>query len=218
MKTYHVYIETSQDALDEGGPLAHLPELPGCTARGKTVEATKDAIRRAAQDYVAFLRTQGERDLPDEFDFDFHEVKDYTLPPDYEPTPPEEIARAKRWLEASRRVVLAEIENLPSEAWDWKPAPDDWSLRWITNHMGGAELYLTDKLMEPDHALLDRLETTRRAASERLDALAAENMSRVTTFDGEAWTPSKVLRRMLEHEQEHLAQIRDLVARFKSSQ
>lgn len=218
MKTYHVYIETSQDALDEGGPLAHLPELPGCTARGKTVEATKDAIRRAAQDYVAFLRTQGERSLPDEFDFDFHEVKDYTLPPDYEPTTPEEIARAKRWLEASRRVVLAEIGYLPSEAWDWKPAPDEWSLRSITNHMGGAELYLTDKLMEPDRALPDRLETTRRAAFERLDALTAENMSRVTTFDGEAWTPKKVLRRMLEHEQEHLAQIRDLVARFKSSQ
>ena len=218
MKTYHVYIETSQDALDEGGPLAHLPELPGCTARGRTVDAAKAAIRLAAHDYVAFLRAQGESDLPHEFDLDFQEVKDYTLPPDYAVLTPEEIARAKCWLEASRNAVLAEIQNLPTDAWDWKPAPDEWSLRWITNHMGGAELYLTDKLMEPDRALLDRLETTRRAAFQRLDALAAENMGRVTTFDGEAWTPKKVLRRMLEHEQEHLAQIRDLVARFKSSQ
>jgi len=218
MKTYHVYIETSKDALDEGGPLAHLPELPGCTARGKTVEAAKNAIRQAAQDYVAFLRAQGERDLPDEFDLDFQEVKDYTLPPDYAPMSPEEIARARRWLEASRRAVLAEIEHLPSEAWDWKPAPDEWSLRWITNHMGGAELYLTDKLMEADRALLDRLETTRRAALQRLAALATEHMSRVTTFDGEEWTPRKVLRRMLEHEQEHLAQIRDLAAQHHSHQ
>lgn len=218
MKTYHVYIETSKDALDEGGPLAHLPELPGCTARGKTVEATKDAIRQAAQDYVAFLRAQGERGLPDEFDLDFQEVKDYTLPPDYAPMSPEEIARARRWLEASRHAVLAEIEHLPGEAWDWQPAPDEGSLRWITNHMSGAELYLTDKLMKADHALLDRLETTRRAAFQRLDALAAGHMSRVTRFDGEEWTPRKVLRRMLEHEQEHLAQIRDLAAKYHSHQ
>ena len=217
MKTYHVYIETSQDALDEGGPLAHVPELPGCTARGKTVEAARDAIRQSAHDYVAFLRTQGERDLPDEFELEFEEVAGYTLPPDTVPMAPDEIARAKRWLEASRGAVLAEINHLPADAWDWKPAPGEWSLRSITNHMGGAELYLTDKLMEPDRALLDRLAVTRRAALERLDALAAENAGRVTTFDGEEWTPRKALRRMLEHEQEHLSQIRDLVVRFKSS-
>ena len=218
MKTYHVYIETSQDALDEGGPLAHVPELPGCTARGKTVEAARDAIRQSAQDYIAFLRAQGERDLPDEFELEFEEVAGYTLPPDTVPMAPDEIARAKRWLKASRAAVLAEINHLPADAWDWKPAPGEWSLRWITNHMGGAELYLTDKLMEPDRALLDRLAVTRRVALERLDALAAKDAGRVTTFDGEEWTPRKALRRMLEHEQEHLSQLRDLVVRFKSSQ
>jgi predicted RNase H-like HicB family nuclease len=217
LKTYHVYIETSQDALDEGGPLAHVPELPGCTARGKTVEAARDSIRQSAQDYVAFLRAQGERDLPDEFELEFEEVSGYTLPPDYVPMAPDEIARARRWLEASRGAVLAEINDLPTEAWDWKPAPGEWSLRWITNHMGGAELYLTDKLMEPERALLDRLAVTRRAALERLDALAAGNTGSVTTFEGEEWTLRKVLRRMLEHEQEHLSQIRDLVVQFKSS-
>jgi predicted RNase H-like HicB family nuclease/uncharacterized damage-inducible protein DinB len=217
MKTYHVYIETTKDALDEGGPLAHVPELPGCAARAKTVDAVKDAIRQAARAYLAFLHAQGERDLPDDFDLEFEEVKDYTLPPDYVPPTPEELARARRWLEASRQAVLAELANLPAEAWDWKPTDNDWPLRAITSHMGTADLWYTDRLMEPERAPLDRLQVTRRAALDRLDALQSEHLGRVTTFDGEDWTPRKVVRRMLEHEQEHLAQIRDLITQYKSS-
>jgi len=218
MKTYRVYIETSPDTLAEGGPLAHVPELPGCTARAKTVDAVKDAIHQAICEYVAFLRTQGEQALPDEFDLEFEETQSYTLAPDYAPLTPEELARAKRWLEASRRAVMADLADLPADAWDWKPDENDWPLRIITSHMGVAELYLTDKLIEPDHAPLNRLEVTRRVSFERLDTLASEHRGRVTTFEGEAWTPRKVVRRMLEHEQEHLAQIRDLIAHYKSTQ
>jgi predicted RNase H-like HicB family nuclease len=72
MKTYHVYIETGPGAIEEGGPLAHVPELPGCTARAKTVEAVKDAIRQAAREYLAFLRAQGEGELPDEAEYQSH--------------------------------------------------------------------------------------------------------------------------------------------------
>lgn len=216
MKTYHVYIETSQEAIDEGGPLAHVPELPGCTAHAKTVDTVKAAIRQVIHNYVAFLRLQGERDLPSGFDLEFEEVKGYTLPPDYAPLTAEELERAKRWLTASRGAVLAELESLPADAWDWKPGEQDWSLRTVASHMGAAELYLTDKLMEPDRAPLDRLRMTRHAAFDRLDALTPDQLGQVTTFEGEEWTPRKILRRMLEHEQEHLAQIRDIVAHYRS--
>jgi predicted RNase H-like HicB family nuclease len=143
MKTYHVYIETGQDAIDEGGPLAHAPELPGCTARAKTVEAVKDAIRQAAHDYIAFLRAQGE-DLPTEFELEFEEVQAPTLPPDYAPMTAEEIARARHWLEASRRALLAELADMPADAWDWKPGENEWPLRAITGHMSTAELWYTE--------------------------------------------------------------------------
>jgi predicted RNase H-like HicB family nuclease len=217
MKTYHVFIETNKDTLAEGGPLAHVPELPGCTARARTVDAVKEAIRQAARDYIAFLRAQGEPDLPDDFDLEFEETQSFTLAPDYAPMTPDEIARAKRWLEASRDAMLAELADLPDEAWDWKPSVDDWPLRAITNHIGNSELWYTDKLMEPDRAPLDRLDVTRCVALDRLDALAPQDPERVTIFEGEDWTLRKVLRRMLEHEQEHLAQIRDRIARYKSS-
>lgn len=216
MKIYHTYIETSQDAIDEGGPLAHVPELPGCTARAKTVEAVKDAIRQAAHDYVAFLRAQGE-DLPAEFDLEFEEVQALTLPPDYAPMTAEEIAQARRWLETCRGVLLAELADLPPDAWDWKPGENEWPLRAITGHMSTAELWYTDRLTEPHRAPLDRLAITRRVALDRLDAVAPQNMGQVMTFDGEEWTLRKVLRRMLEHEQEHLAQIRELLRKMSAS-
>jgi predicted RNase H-like HicB family nuclease/uncharacterized damage-inducible protein DinB len=225
MKIYRVYIETSQEAIDEGGPLAHVPELPGCTARARTVEGVKEAIRQTAHDYIAFLRVQGERGplagsgqaLPDEFDLEFEETQSYTLPPDYAPMTAEEIVRAKRWLEASRSAVLAELADLPAEAWDWKPGENDWPLRGVIGHLGAAELYLTYRLKEPERAPLDHLQVTRRVALDRLNALTPENLGRVTRYEGEDWTPRKVVRRMLEHEQEHLAQIRAMISQYRSS-
>ena len=216
MKTYHVYIETGPSAIEEGGPLAHVPELPGCTARSKTVDAVKGAIRQAAREYIAFLRAQGEGELPDEFEFEFEETQDLTLPPDHAPVTPEEIEQAKRWLDAALRALLQELALLPAEAWDWQPGENDWPLRNITGHIGNAELWYTDRLSEPEHAPLERLAITRRVALDRLDALAPEHRGRTVTFDGEEWTPRKVLRRMLEHQQEHLAQIRELVAEYQS--
>jgi predicted RNase H-like HicB family nuclease/uncharacterized damage-inducible protein DinB len=217
MKTYRVYIETSQETIDEGGPLAHVPELPGCTARARTMDTVKAAIRQVIRDHLVSLRLQGEHNLPSDFDLEFEEVKGYTLPPDHMPLTPEELEKARRWLEASRRAVLEELTSLPAEAWDWKPCEKGWPLRTVASHMGAAELYLTDKLMEPDRAPLDRLQVTRRVALDRLDALTLEQFGQVTTFGGEDWTPRKVLRRMLEHEQEHLVQIRDLISQFCSN-
>jgi predicted RNase H-like HicB family nuclease len=214
MKTYHVFIETSKDAISEGGPLAHVPELPGCTARAKTVDAVKQAIRQTVHDYTAFLRAEGERDLPEEFDLKFEETQSLTLAPDYAPMTAEEIERAKRWLDASRHALLAELADLPDDAWDWKPGVDDWPLHAIADHIGESELWYTDKLMEPDRAPLDRLDVTRRISLDRLDALAPQDVGHVTIFEGEDWTLRKILRRMLEHQQEHLVQVRDLVARY----
>jgi len=219
MKIYQVYVETSQEVLDEGGPLAHVPELPGCTARAPTLDAVQAAIRQAIRDYAAFLRAPGrpldpERNAPDEFEIEVIETDSYTLPPDYATLTPEELAQERRWLDASRQAVLDALAELPPQAWDWKPGEKEWPLRTLVGHLGNAELYLTDKLIEPEHAPFDRLSVTRQAALDRLDAL--QDLGRVTTFDGEDWTPRKVLRRMLEHEQEHLAQIRALVARLQS--
>ena len=52
----------------------------------------------------------------------------------------------------------------------------------------------------------------RGVALERLRDLTGAKRASVTTFGGEEWTPRKVMRRMLEHEREHIHEIRELLA------
>ena len=47
-----------------------------------------------------------------------------------------------------------------------------------------------------------------------LRGLTDADRGRVTVHYGEEWTPRKVARRALEHEREHLAQIRELGERY----
>jgi hypothetical protein len=48
-----------------------------------------------------------------------------------------------------------------------------------------------------------------------LRALSPEDLARVTIHEGEEWTPRKVVRRMLEHEREHIAQLRQLIEAYQ---
>ena len=73
-------------------------------------------------------------------------------------------------------------------------------------------MWYTDRLTQWPQAPLFRLAAARGVALERLRDMSEEKRAGATTFDGEDWTPRKVVRRMLEHEREHIHQIRDLLA------
>ena len=60
MAKYLVYIETIGDPITVKGPVAHVPALPGASARGKTIEEAKQNIRDAVEEYLALLRDVGE--------------------------------------------------------------------------------------------------------------------------------------------------------------
>ena len=52
----------------------------------------------------------------------------------------------------------------------------------------------------------------RGVALERLRALTEAERAKITLYEGEEWTPRKIMRRMLEYERECLDQIRALLA------
>jgi hypothetical protein len=81
--------------------------------------------------------------------------------------------------------------------------------------MAESDLWYTDRLKQWPEAPLFRLAATRGVALERLRALSDDERSRVTYHEGDEWTPRKVIRRMLEHEREHIAQLRRLVALYQ---
>jgi predicted RNase H-like HicB family nuclease len=54
MKRYAIVVERA-----EGNFAAYVPDLPGCIATGKTVEATEQLLREAIEIHIAGLREDG---------------------------------------------------------------------------------------------------------------------------------------------------------------
>jgi hypothetical protein len=63
--------------------------------------------------------------------------------------------------------------------------------------------------------VLERLAATRDLLTSSLRGLTDADRGRTTVHYGEEWTPRKVARRALEHEREHLAQIREIAERYR---
>lgn len=213
-KKYLVYIESKGDGITRKEPVAHVPALPGASARGQTVEEAKEKIRDAVKDYLRLLRDVGEA-VPrysEGIELEFEEVDSATFLTDYDALRPNEMEMLFRWLAISRQELMDLVKSLPAETLEWKPAEGSDSIREILCHLAEADLWYTDRLTRWPETPLFRLAAARGVALERLRDLSEEKRATVTTYEGEEWTPRKVMRRMLEHEREHIHQIRELLA------
>jgi predicted RNase H-like HicB family nuclease/uncharacterized damage-inducible protein DinB len=213
-KKYLVYIETGGDPITRPGPVAHVPDLPGASARGETIEEAKEKIRDAVKEYVRLLRDVGEQ-VPrysEGIELEFEEVDGTTFLTDYDGLRPNEMETLFRWMAISRQELMDLVKELPEKMMDYKANEEASSIREILCHLAESDLWFTDRLMQWPDAPLFRLAAARGVALERLRDMSEERRASVTTFDGEDWTPRKVMRRMLEHEREHIHEIRDLLA------
>jgi len=213
-KQYLVYIETIGDPLTEEGYVAHVPALPGASAGGKTLEEAQTNIRQAIIDYLALLRGVGEQ-VPrasEGLGFDFEEVNSTTFPTDYDAIHPNEMEVLFRWMAVSRQELVDLLKNLAVEDLEWQPDPEAASIKDILYRIAEADLWYTDRLERWPEAPLFRLAAARGVALERLRATSEGVRANVVTYQGEDWTPRKIIRRMLEHEREHIRQIKDRLA------
>ncbi len=217
MAKYLVYIETIGDPITVKGPVAHVPALPGASARGKTVEEAKEAIRAAVDEYLSLLRDVGEPvpKASEDIHLEFEEVNATTFLTDYDALRPNEMDTLFRWMAISRQELMDLIKNLPEDAFKWKPGGDTQSIGDIICHMAESDLWYTERLKQWPEVPLFRLAATRSVALERLRALSEVDRAKVTVYEGHEWTPRKVMRRMLEHEREHIAQLRKLVETYQ---
>ena len=217
MAKYLVYIETLGDPVTDKGPVAHVPALPGAIARGKTVEEARENIRVAIEEYLALLRDVGEPvpKASEDIHLEFEEVDTTTFLTDYDALRPNEMETLFRWMAVSRQELMDLAKSLPDDAFDWRPDDDALSIGDILCHIAEADLWFTDRLKQWPEAPIYRLAATRGVALERLRALSEGERARVTVHQGEEWTPRKVVRRMLEHEREHIAQLRELIEKYQ---
>jgi predicted RNase H-like HicB family nuclease/uncharacterized damage-inducible protein DinB len=217
MAKYLVYIESVGDPITIKGPVAHVPALPGASARGVTIQQAKENVRAAVEEYLSLLRDVGEQvpKASEDIHLEFEEVDTTTFLTDYDALRPNEMETLFRWMAVSRQELMDLAKSLPEDAFEWKADDDTPGIRDILCHMAESDLWYTDRLRQWPEAPLFRLAATRGVALERLRALSDADRARVTVHEGEEWTPRKVVRRMLEHEREHIAQLRQLIEAYQ---
>jgi len=219
MAHYQVFLETSQEALEEGGYIARVPELIGCVARGKTKEEAIAKTRDALDAYRVLMRQRGIAVADEPIELDVTETDATTFPPDYVPLRDDELEGLWERAAFSRQTLLDMLNALPADALAWKPAADAWAIRNTLAHIAQADLWYASRLEEGGlRELLWRLAATRSLLLQHLQNLPADARGRVTKHNGEEWTPRKVARRMLEHEREHLEQIREILEKYAGKQ
>jgi len=215
---YVVYLECGDEALSEGGYLAHIPALPGCVGRGITKKEAVARCEETLRSYLALLIHAGVNGVPretEEISLEVHECGGSIFPSDYNPIMPNEAEQLVQWLEISRDELLETVSKLPTGALDWKPNPNIMSIREILNHVADSDLWYAQKLHHWPAETFERLAATRALVESSLRDLSDEERTRVTVHYGEEWTARKVARRALEHEREHLQQIRDWAERYR---
>jgi predicted RNase H-like HicB family nuclease/uncharacterized damage-inducible protein DinB len=214
MTKYLVYIESIGDPMTGKGSTAHIPKLPGASARGATLEEAQEKIHAAIADYLTLLRDVGEP-VPragEGIELEFEVVDQTTFPTDYDRLTPNELEMLIRWMAISRQELVDLVKGLQAEELDWKKDEATPSIRDHLCHIAEADLWYTDRLKRWPEATLFRLAATRGVALERLRGLDEKHLNGFTIYDGKKWTPRKIIRRMLEHEREQMQQIRELMA------
>jgi predicted RNase H-like HicB family nuclease/uncharacterized damage-inducible protein DinB len=234
---YDVYLEIA----GEGRCLAHVPALPGCNLRAPTRQEALLRLPQAIREYLDWLRRHAEPAPPSGEEIRIEIADESTgfgpfepgsaaalFPPDREPVPPDEMERHFRLMAHSRADLLAVVRHLPDDLLDWQPDTRSFTIRVLLRHVGNAEEWYVSRLVPPetlpadwqhdeDLPIFEFLAMERRTAVSRLRQLTAEERAGVvyptawTDHPEEAWTLRKTLRRFLEHEWEHLAQVHEIL-------
>jgi predicted RNase H-like HicB family nuclease len=213
---YEVYVDGAEETLEEGGYLAHVPALPGCVFRARERDDAVAGIRNAILARHSELRSHGLlAPADDDLELEVIDTTDQALPLDYAPLDERAERQVLELAEMSRQELLALLATMPAEALDWRPDEESWSPRNVLAHLAGADLWYASRLNGAGLPELTwRLAVTRELVLRRLVSTPPAQRGAVNVHMGEEWTPRKVARRMLEHEEEHLDQLRLLLRQY----
>ncbi|MGD0121246.1 MAG: DinB family protein [Candidatus Limnocylindrales bacterium] len=211
----------------------YVPSLPGCSTVSPTTEAAAGFAAAAIRERLDFLRRYGEV-VPDPEPMELvvanHVIERKLLgfgqgafPSDREPMPADEIARDLRWAEWSRDELIAAARAQPRPLSE-KPATGGRSAAAILSHVAEAEWSYVGTTLGSIPGGGAIMVAIQRAGDEPWVALAAERevlferLRRITTEElarvverGEGKPPRsarRMLRRLLEHEWEHVLELR----------
>jgi hypothetical protein len=237
-------IAVELEIAPDGSCLAHAPPT-GCAVRGANQDEVLEAVPAAVARHRAWLRDHGVTvgPAPDGSSaVDVIETQRGWAPlrqgdraalfrSDTSPLDRPLLDRLLALCAFARQDLLAAIRDLPAAVLA-RPTADGSSIGDIARHVGNAAEWYVSRLVPPetlppewaDDAALPLapfLEMELRTASDRLRRLTDHELAAVVTptawtaHPDEPWTARKALRRRLEHELEHLDQIRTILAAWR---
>ena len=230
MKTYGLHLESGPKHMKT---MVHVPELLGCIANGPTTEAALEATPGAIESFLRFIARNGE-DTDPAAPFKTRVIEHVTdgqwlgngspyanFSFDLEPVPSKELDLLLRRFEALREALACWIEAASRKTLEARGQGSSRATREILVHLSSVPgAYLSPvvggtKGFSATQSAVERGELTlaegiRRVgvgASEVARATTAEQRRAVIQRPKEVRTLRKALRRMLEHDWEHLVEL-----------
>lgn len=230
MKSYLLYLESGPRKQKT---MVHVLDLLGCIANGPTTDEALARTHDAIRAYLCFLASNGAQIDP-EADFTTTVAEhitegqwlgngspQVTFQPDLEPLT-QEVAEAliQRW-QWLRNDLVAVARRLPSQPGDPGHERTGRANNAILQHVLQAQygyiqsgigkattLWAAIKpLQEGKGDIVEALERTGQIAVERLHNMSDTERQATIQRGKETWTARKMLRRLLEHEWEHLQEL-----------
>jgi uncharacterized damage-inducible protein DinB len=237
MRVYHIFLEIGE----LGECLAHVLDLPGCVLRKESQGEALKGMPERIRDHLAWLEGHGEAveeietielrivNTSEGFGPFCRGDRAALFPEDLlVPTPEEMESVYFKRADYARQDLIDLVQGLPAPVLDRRMEEGSMTIREILRHIGNAEQWYVSRLVpaetlpqewdhDADMPILEFLEMERRTALERLRQLSEDELSAITypaqwtNYPEEPWTARKALRRLIEHESEHIAHIRQLL-------
>jgi predicted RNase H-like HicB family nuclease/uncharacterized damage-inducible protein DinB len=210
--------------------MIHVFDLLGCIVQGTTTEEALEDAPRAIRSYLEFLHRHGEAVHPDEeiqtriaeHNTEGTWVGSGHFSADLEPVMPEELEMYIRRLEWSRAEILELVNGLSEEQMVVKPLSSGRPVKAILEHIFGSEYSYTRHFGKLDGirgsgsnvsrskgALLAWMGVLRDSEIKKLRSLSRQELSEPFVLSKSTHTARRLVRRMLEHEWEHLVELKE---------
>ena len=202
--------------------LAHVPVLRGCIASGTTRDEAIANARRAFRAYLELLDARGVSiEHWKGLDPDTFQVRDLpadrVVPEDIGGLEEHELRDFLHQFEASRAALLSLVREISAEEIERKPTETMWSVREALEHVMLTEASLLSRLEKWPADPYNTLQAVHRMAFQRFTVMEPGDTELDHLVMGRRWTTRKVMRRILEHEFEHLGHIKEIVAALGAS-
>ena len=229
----------------ESGPkhkktMVHVFDLLGCIATGPTSEEALARTPEAIHAYLRFLQRSG-ADIDSAQDIQVQVVQHITqgdwlghgspsvvFQADLEPLTTQELEEYIKHMQWSRQEMYFLINGLSEEQLAEESQPKERPIRAIIEHVFGAEYSYVRNLgklealrgpgsvehMQKDE-LLAWMEHVRLAEIENLRSFNSQELSEGIVHGKQTLTVRRMVRRMLEHEWEHLIELKERLGKSR---